>query len=168
MQTMKQRRTAGTLLGVGIAIVIGLFTMWSTVAELFNGPSGYVKHPPTGQYISVNWDELAKGELLRTGKAIVPPEVANLDGKIVRISGFSQPLHHATAGSTLFITPKPGSCYYCSPPSMNGVVEVDMARGRSVELIGDHLYAFGKLKIASSTSDHSLYTLQDAVLMVGQ
>jgi hypothetical protein len=43
-------------------------------------------------------------------------------------------------------------------------VEVDIIGGKNVPLIGDHLYAYGKFKVASSPNDASLYTLKDAVL----
>ena len=163
MTTMRQKRKTGTLIGVIIAIAIAAVTIGPAVAGLITGPDGYVRHAPSGAYKLADWVALMRGDFA-AGKPTVTPEVAALDGKLVYVSGFTLPMHLATEGNKLYMTPKPGNCYYCNPPSQSEVVEIDIRGGKSVPLIGDHLYAYGKFKVATSSKDAALYTLQDAVL----
>ncbi len=84
--------------------------------------------------VEVGWRLLAKLNY-RTGEK--SPELADLDGKLVKVPGFTVPLEdYASSATEFLLVPYVGACVHTPPPPPNQLVYVEMDDGKRAKMDG--------------------------------
>ena len=104
-----------------------------------------------GDTTEVGWRLLAKLDY-RTGKKT--KELADLDGKMVKIPGFTVPLEDWASTATEFLlVPYVGACVHTPPPPPNQLVYIEMDEGKRAKMDGwNPVWVEGVLKIEMTES----------------
>ena len=99
----------------------------------------------------VHWRLLANLNY-RTGEK--PEELAALEGRMVKIPGFTVPLEDWASSATEFLlVPYVGACIHTPPPPPNQLVYIQMDEGRRATMDGwNPVWVEGVLKIEMSKS----------------
>ncbi len=103
-----------------------------------------------------------------------PPELGQLEGKRIHISGFPIPYDDPEHMKKLMLVSSPGGCFFCSPPAANGIVFVRRAPGDpklSDDVIMVNVEGTLRLWRAEMKDDDEakgfLFTIDDAVVSPG-
>lgn len=110
---------------------------------------------PSGGWVEdtaeVSWNVLA-GLNYRTGEKT--DELAAVDGKLVKIPGFTVPLEDWASSATEFLlVPYVGACIHTPPPPPNQLVYIEMEDGERAELDGwNPVWVVGVLEIEVTES----------------
>lgn len=101
--------------------------------------------------IEVGWRLLAKLNY-RTGEKA--KELADLEGKMVKVPGFTVPLEDWAASATEFLlVPYVGACIHTPPPPPNQLVYIEMDEGKRAKMDGwNPVWVEGVLKIEMTES----------------
>ena len=101
--------------------------------------------------IEVGWRVLAKLNY-RTGEKA--KELADLDGKVVKVPGFTVPLEDWASSATEFLlVPYVGACVHTPPPPPNQLVYIKMDEGKRAKMDGwNPVWVEGVLKIEMTES----------------
>jgi hypothetical protein len=145
------------------------FALGPTIIEAYSVPhvQGYANEAPQGQFASLDWGLMAKGDWPQDSKPVMPEAVLALHGQPVTIKGFALPLHEAGEAETLFLAKYPRGCYFCNPPGIADVVVVKVAGERKVPLLNRPVCVYGTFHAATgSDDDEGLYTIADATLVI--
>ena len=104
-----------------------------------------------GDTTEVGWRLLAKLDY-RTGEKT--KELADLDGKLVKIPGFTVPLEDWASSATEFLlVPYVGACIHTPPPPPNQLVYIEMDEGKRAKMDGwNPVWVEGVLKIEMTES----------------
>jgi hypothetical protein len=130
---------------------------------------GYAKTAPTGDYTPLSWPLIQQGQWQYGQPPIVDNSIKQLDGRTVNLSGYLLPLHTPGVSSQFFIAEQPKGCYFCNPPGVAEVVQINVAGGKQLEPTDRAVQVYGALKVASGApTDSVLYTINDATLMVAR
>ena len=123
------------------------------------GLPGAVAEPPVvapvvaqaGDTTEVGWRLLAKLDY-RTGEKT--KELAELEGKMVKIPGFTVPLEDwASAATEFLLVPYVGACIHTPPPPPNQLVYIEMDEGKRAKMDGwNPVWVEGVLKIEMTES----------------
>ena len=99
----------------------------------------------------VGWRLLAKLNY-RTGEKA--KELADLEGKLVKIPGFTVPLEDWASSATEFLlVPYVGACIHTPPPPPNQLVYIEMDEGKRAKMDGwNPVWVEGVLKIEMTES----------------
>ncbi len=99
----------------------------------------------------VGWRLLAKLNY-KTGEKT--KELADLDGKLVKIPGFTVPLEDWASSATEFLlVPYVGACIHTPPPPPNQLVYIEMDEGKRAKMDGwNPVWVEGVLKIEMTES----------------
>ncbi len=99
----------------------------------------------------VGWRLLAKLNY-RTGEKT--EELAALDGKLVKIPGFTVPLEDFASSATEFLlVPYVGACIHTPPPPPNQLVYIEMDKGKRAKMDGwNPVWVEGVLSIEMTES----------------
>ena len=99
----------------------------------------------------VSWRLLAKLDY-RTGEKA--KELADLEGKMVKVPGFTVPLEDWASSATEFLlVPYVGACIHTPPPPPNQLVYIKMDEGKRAKMDGwNPVWAEGVLKIEMTES----------------
>ena len=96
-----------------------------------------VEAPPPAIYsdtVEVGWQLLANLNY-RTGEKT--DELAALEGKLVKIPGFTVPLEDwASAATEFLLVPYVGACIHTPPPPPNQLVYIEMDEGKRAKMDG--------------------------------
>lgn len=101
--------------------------------------------------IEVGWRLLAKLNY-RTGEKA--KELAELEGKVVKVPGFTVPLEDWASSATEFLlVPYVGACIHTPPPPPNQLVYIEMDEGKRAKMDGwNPVWVEGVLKIEMTES----------------
>ena len=104
-----------------------------------------------GDTTEVGWRLLAKLDY-RTGEKT--EELADLEGKLVKIPGFTVPLEDWASSATEFLlVPYVGACIHTPPPPPNQLVYIEMDEGKRAKMDGwNPVWVEGVLKIEMTES----------------
>jgi hypothetical protein len=87
----------------------------------------------------------------------------------VNLSGYLLPLHTPGVSSQFFIAEQPRGCYFCNPPGVAEVVQINIAGGKQLEPTDRPVQVYGTFKLASGApSDSALYMINDATLVLAR
>ncbi len=94
-------------------------------------------------------------------------ELAELDGKKVRIRGFMSPYDSLKDMRKFMLFPFATGCYFCAPPSPREVVFIRLDSDKPVEFVSAPIEVEGELSLWSDGSEDSahqsfLYVINDA------
>ena len=121
-------------------------------------PEAVTKHPADAPAIAqddtateVSWRLLAKLNY-RTGEKA--KELADLEGKMVKVPGFTVPLEDWASSATEFLlVPYVGACIHTPPPPPNQLVYIEMDEGKRAKMDGwNPVWVEGVLKIEMTES----------------
>lgn len=166
MDASGRKRRARIKLLVSIAGLVAVFVLLQSESLLHRVPPGYLDKPPAGDFIALSWAELQRASWMPGHEPLVPKSVTELSGKAVKVRGFLLPLHSARRGSQFFLSNSPGGCYFCSPPGINSVIQLNLAGGKELDLISRAVGAYGVFHVATGAAgEHVLYWMDDVVLV---
>lgn len=171
---MKNRAARRRLvLGLAFLIPVALFAVANAgfIKGLIFAPTlpGYVKTAPVGEFAPLDWKQLEQGQWNYRSKPIVPPAVLAQNGKPVVVRGYLLPLHTPGEASQFFVAKNPRGCYFCSPPGVAEVVQVNVAGGRLLTPTDWPVSVYGIFKAATGQpGEEMLYTIDDAQLKIGK
>ncbi len=151
-----------------IGIISWIVLSDNILTQLVIGPKlpGYASHAPAGQYIDLDWKILQEGRWKYGTKPIVNPQIAELSGKLVHLKGFMLPLHEAGLTSQFFVAGKPRGCYYCNPPGIAEIAQINTENGKKLNPTDWPVSIYGIFKVATGKpDDQMLYTVDNAVLV---
>jgi len=166
----QQRRRRDIMIGVLGMIGILCLLLGRNFVEAITGPNipGYAQQAPAGSFVALDWQILQQGRWDDGKPPVVPTPLHALAGKKVRLRGFLLPLHSATAAQ-FFISEKPRGCFFCYPPGIAEVVQLNIAGGKQLEITGLPVTAYGTLHPAvDAKTDAALYTMNDTILVAGR
>ena len=114
--------------------------------------------PDSDSVIVLNWRQLADLDYLR---GAVPPALAQLNGRRVRLPGFIVPLEdfQETAREFLLV-PYFGACVHTPPPPPNQMLFVRMKGGPKALSMWEPVWIEGMLKIATYDSPYGAVGFQ--------
>lgn len=121
-------------------------------------PEAATEHPADAPVIAqsdttieVGWRLLAKLNY-RTGEKA--KELADLEGKMVKVPGFTVPLEDWAASATEFLlVPYVGACIHTPPPPPNQLVYIEMDEGKRAKMDGwNPVWVEGVLSIEMTES----------------
>lgn len=141
-------RSTGKLFSSGLLVLLLAFAYPPlTPVETDSVPSSSASVEP----VEVDWRTLASLDY-RTGE--VSDELKAVDGKVVKIPGFTVPLEDwATSASELLLVPYVGACVHTPPPPPNQLVYVTTADGDKAPIdIYNPVWIEGVLKIENTES----------------
>ncbi len=120
------------------------------------GGAGGVPEPPTEALSAddpteVGWRLLANLDY-RTGET--SEELAALEGKLVKIPGFTVPLEDwASSAAEFLLVPYVGACIHTPPPPPNQLVYIEMDQGKRAKMDGwNPVWVEGVLSIEPTES----------------
>ena len=131
---MKTPWNAASRRRVGIALLLLVATpvasgFGATPDDTDVGPKGTPDDP-----VELSWRALA-GLDYRTGER--SEQLSELEGKVVRIPGFTVPLEDFASSATEFLlVPYVGACVHTPPPPPNQLVYVEMDEGERAKMDG--------------------------------
>jgi len=170
-----KNRTARRRLVIGLAFLVPIALFAATNAkflkQLLFAPNlpGYVKAVPAGDFAQLDWTQLQQGQWDFKTKPVVPPAVLAQNGKPVTVRGYLLPLHTPGEASQFFVARNPRGCYFCSPPGVAEVVQVNVAGGKLLTPTDWPVSVFGTFKAATGQpGEDMLYTIDDAQLKLGK
>ena len=168
--TFQQRRRRAIIIGIIIALAILGFGFSDAIKETFTGVPGYARQPPAGKHVDLLWPALESASWEAGEQPMAPDDVKALVGERVRLRGFIYPIsEHYDSASRIYLAPKPSSCYFCSPPAVTEMVEVNIANERMVRIFDNRsITVFGVFRVATTPDAAALYYIDDATLMLGK
>ena len=164
----KKARKRTLLIIVGVVVLFVAMQSKSLVqAIVAPSPPGYDKTKPAGDYTPLDWDTLQKGAWTYGSKPRLAEGMAALEGKPVTVRGYMLPLHSAAVGGQWFFASKPRGCYFCNPPGISDVIEINMPKSKEIEPSTWQVDVYGTFHMAQGKpSDALLYWIDDAVVVV--
>lgn len=161
------RRMRSLIIGLIVVVLIGAaagpqLLAFVTAPKL----SGYLQAAPDRPATSLDWEALHQATWANPGVSAphIPASVVALDGKPVTLKGYLLPLHETGDSSQFFIAAKPRGCYFCNPPGVAEVTEIDIADGRAIAFTDFPVTVYGTLHVATGAKDAMLYRISDASL----
>lgn len=109
------------------------------------------------------WEVVTETTVDRQARATFPKYLRELDGKLVRLSGYLQPIGEdgGDLGAFLLVE-NPVGCWYCEMPELTGMVLVEMPDGKSAAYTRERIRVEGKLLLNGKDPENFLYLLRDA------
>lgn len=129
-----------------IALIWGLLGV-PTQLQAFDLKNLFESNPI--EAVEVSWRDLVQYDYQRN---IVPPQLKNIQGKMVRIPGYVVPLLGDFGGDfetlqEFLLVPVYGMCIHVPPPPPNQVIYVQMQQPVEVEKLFDAVWVTGELRI---------------------
>jgi hypothetical protein len=111
------------------------------------------------------WAALGETQLGRKFPPGYLKYVEQLDGKRVALVGFMRPSRSDGPELTAFLlTEYPVGCWFCESPDPSGIVDVQLAEGRTAEFTRSAVKIEGTFKLNRTDPEDFLFTLTDAKL----
>jgi hypothetical protein len=108
------------------------------------------------------WGLLAETTIDSKFRPAFPDYLKKVDGKIVALTGFLQPLGEAHEASAFLLIEYPIGCWFCETPPPTGIVLVELPRGKSMTLKRGLIKVEGTLKLNATDPEDFLFSLKDA------
>src|SRR5262249_2855430 len=91
-----------------------------------------------------------------------PKYLKELDGKLVSLTGFMQPLSDdPDTGAFMFIE-YPVGCWYCETPDVTSIVYVELPVGKTAAIARGLVRITGRLPLNASDPEDFLYAVRQA------
>ncbi len=109
------------------------------------------------------WAVLADTSIDKQAKPTFPKYLRELEGKLVTLTGFMQPLGDNTQECRTFLLIEyPVGCWFCEMPELTGMIYVELPRGKTVTYARDLRRVTGRLALNATDPEEFLYTLREA------
>ena len=148
MKTASRGLLSGTVAILLVATLAGAGGHPGAIAGPATDPTSIA---PADEPTEVGWRLLAKLNY-RTGEKT--EELAALEGKLVKVPGFTVPLEDFASSATEFLlVPYVGACIHTPPPPPNQLVYIQMDQGKRAKMDGwNPVWVEGVLKIEMTES----------------
>lgn len=144
MRWLQDKRVVFGLVSTGVAVFAVLIFLIARNAPLSSGDIANAK--------LVRWDLLYK---LDYEKNIVPDELKQVDGTIIKIPGFAVPLEDdMTSLSEFILVPDPQSCIHVPPPPPNQIINVTLREPMQVDQLWGPIWIAGRIEIKTTKSKY--------------
>ena len=161
-----ERRNRLKLVGVIVGVVV-IFVGLQIPALMHPHQAGYEFKAPPGQFTPVNWSVVEQAQWVYGHPPVFPDNMPDLNGKQVVAEGFLLPLHNPGVASQFFVSDKPRGCYFCNPPGVAEVIQVNLAGGKQLNPVSGMVFCYGTLRVATGAkTDQVLYWMDNAVVVV--
>lgn len=131
MNATRRRLLSGAVAIFLVPTLVGAGGHSKAVAGPANDPPSVA---PADEPTEVGWRLLAKLNY-RTGEKT--EELAALEGKLVKVPGFTVPLEDFASSATEFLlVPYVGACIHTPPPPPNQLVYIQMGEGKRAKMDG--------------------------------
>lgn len=110
----------------------------------------------------LSWLMIQETSVDRMYRPTFPRHLKDLDGKLVRVVGFMQPLRAEIEMESFLFIEFPVGCWFCETPEPTSIVVIEMEEGKTTPYQRGLLRVVGRLKLNSSNPEDYLYTIQDA------
>jgi hypothetical protein len=108
------------------------------------------------------WEVITETSLDSKFRASFPKYLRELDGKVVRLLGFMQPLRDDQDMASFLFVEYPVGCWYCEMPASTGLVYVELPGGRTAPFSRNMITITGRLRLNANDPEDFLYTLQES------
>src|SRR5215218_6400975 len=108
------------------------------------------------------WPVLTATAIGAKGEPTFVKHLDKLDGKQVTLLGFMQPTKDAAALSTFLLLEYPVGCWFCETPDPTGLLNVELAAGKTTEFRRGLIKVTGTLSLNRDNPEALLFTLKDA------
>jgi hypothetical protein len=151
-----------------LILVVAIWVMADKdLRQFITGPDlpGYALKAPSGEYTNLDWKMLQQGKWPYGKTPVINKQIIALSGKKVCLKGFMLPLHDAGPSSQFFIAEQPRGCYFCNPPGIAEVAQINIANNKQINITDWPVCAYGILKVAAGKPDDKMmYTIDDVVV----
>jgi hypothetical protein len=170
--TIQQKRKRDMTITVIVVLVALSCLAVKRAYEGINGQllPGYLPAAPQGNYAALDWGLLQQGTWDIGHGPQSPAALLHLNGTPARLSGHLLPLHTPGVSSQFFIAAKPRGCYFCNPPGVAEVVQVNIAGNKQIADTDYPVTVYGTFRVATKVNDPlgNLYVLDDAQVKMGR
>jgi hypothetical protein len=108
------------------------------------------------------WSVMAETTLDRQYKPTFANYLRELDGKLIELAGYMQPLGDDLEVASFMLIEYPVGCWYCEMPEIAGIVLVDLPEGKTANFSRGRVKVTGKLKVNATDPENFLYTISKA------
>jgi tetratricopeptide (TPR) repeat protein len=108
------------------------------------------------------WPLLADTTLDRKHRPTFPKYLKELDGKLVKLTGFMQPLRDDPEVTGFMFIEYPVGCWYCEMPESTGIVYIQIAAGKSTSFTRGLMHVVGRLSLNATDPEEFMYSIHDA------
>lgn len=112
----------------------------------------------------VRWDWLSDTGMDEQFRPTFPQHLRRLDGKLVMLTGFMQPLTDELEHRAFMLLEYPVSCWYCEMPPPNGIVFVELANGKTASWQPGLIKIVGRLRLNDKDPEDFLFHIRQAQL----
>jgi tetratricopeptide (TPR) repeat protein len=110
------------------------------------------------------WGLLLDTHLDQQLRPTFPQRLQDLNGHLVSITGFLQPLGEEIEGRLFMLLEYPVSCWYCEMPEPTGIVLVEIAEGKTAAWQPHLVKVVGRLRLNASDPEDFLFQIKNATI----
>jgi hypothetical protein len=117
--------------------------------------AGRVPHPlpKDGQVMEMGIKDLGNFDYDADHGGNIPPDVVQLSGHQIRLSGFMIPMDQAANITQFALVPSLFSCCFGQPPQIQHTIVVNCPKGKAVNYYPDEIAVQGKLTVAEKKDE---------------
>jgi len=130
---------------------------WETLMPETTGVKTPLEQAMPMHYIANMNEDLLPTEIAIKLKKMQPSGSVrdDLNGKLVKIAGFTVPLQSNEEGdlTEFFLVPFVGACIHVPPPPTNQIIHVIYPEGYKLKMLSQPIWVYGKLKTQNTQSE---------------
>jgi hypothetical protein len=111
------------------------------------------------------WPILTSTTLDRRSRPTFAKHLRELDGKLVSLTGYLQPVGDDLEASSFLLIEYPVGCWFCEVPEPTGVVLLELPAGKTATLTKNQMKVTGRLSLNGTDPENFLFTLRDAAIV---
>jgi hypothetical protein len=108
------------------------------------------------------WAVLADTTVDRHFKPTFAKYLKELDGKLVSLTGYMQPLSEELDVGSFMMIEYPVGCWFCEMPEITGIVLVELPADKTTPFTRGAVKVVGRLKLNATDPENFLYILNQA------
>lgn len=114
------------------------------------------------------WAVISETAVDRRYRPTFAPYLKELDGKLVRLTGFLQPLGEDLEAGAFLLIEYPVGCWFCETPAMANILLIELPRDKTFTYTRDAVRVEGRLSLNATDPENFFYTLRDAKVTTGE
>jgi hypothetical protein len=108
------------------------------------------------------WGLVAETTIGKQSKPSFPKYLQDLDGKLVTISGFMQPIGEDLDISEMMLIEYPVGCWYCEMPELTQIIYVSLPAEKTTPTTRQVIRVTGRLSLNSTDPEDFFFAIRDA------
>jgi len=110
------------------------------------------------------WAVVSDTAVDRRYRPTFAPYLKALDGKLVQLTGFLQPLGEELEGGAFLLIEYPVGCWFCETPPMANILLVELPKDKTFTYTRDLVRVEGRLILNATDPENFFYTIRDAAV----